>query len=406
LAKSIARLAGADLRRSKPGLYADGGGLWLQVTLAKDGKSRNRSWLFRYTTAGRTRYMGLGSLNTISLAEARERARKNRQLRLDGLDPIEQRNAERAAQAAANAKSITFEECAGAYIAAHRASWRSEKHAQQWPQSLRKHIYPTLGRLVVSTIDTPLVLKALKPVWEKAQESASRLRGRIEAILDWATVSGLRSGDNPARWSGHLEHLLAAPGKRRVQHLAAMSWQQVPAFMAKLRATDTVPARALEFAILCASRRGEVLGLTWSEVDLAQALWTVPGSRMKAGKEHRVPLSTRALEILREKPTRGEHAFPIGNAAFAGTLKRLGYRNVTPHGFRSSFRDWAGESTAFPNDVVEAALAHAVGSKVERAYRRGDAFEKRRKLMEAWARFCSKPAGATVTPLRRVGVDA
>jgi integrase len=416
MARGVHRLTGADLRRSKPGLYADGGGLWLQVTLAKDGKARNRSWLFRYKRAGRDRWMGLGSLNTISLAEARERARKCRQLLLDGVDPIEQRDAERSAQAAASAKSMTFEQCANAYIAAHRASWRSEKHAQQWPQSLVKHVYPTLGRLAAAAIDTPLVLGALRPVWEQAPETASRLRGRIEAILDWATVSGLRQGDNPARWSGHLEHLLAAPRKlRRIEHMAAMPYRDVPAFLVQLRGVATVAARAFEFLILTTARRSEVLGATWNEIELAHAVWIIPGVRMKAGREHRVPLPPPATAILRDmrpiSPGTGliftgrDGQSRLAQSSFQYLLKALGHRGITAHGFRSSFRDWAGECTNFPREICEAALAHSVGNRVEQAYRRADALEKRRKLMESWASFCAKPRaiarGANVVPLAR-----
>jgi integrase len=408
MGKGINRLSAVDLRRNKSGLYGDGGGLWLQVTPRKDGEGFSRSWIFRWTTADRTRSMGLGSLHTLGLAEARERARQCRQQRLDGIDPIEARDADRSAKAAAFAKAMTFEQAAHAYISAHRNEWRSQQHAQEWPSSLRKHIYPKLAKIDVAAIDTSLVVKALQPIWQKIPESASRLRGRIEAILDWSAVSGFRSGDNPARWNGHLEHLLAAPAKRKIEHLAAMPWREVPEFMAKLRATDSVQARAMELVILTAARKGEVRFATWGEVDFNTATWTVPGARMKAGKEHRVPLSPRAMTILREMNTApSEHIFPgrngpLGESAFEHLLKRLGHSGITLHGFRSAFRDWAGESTAFPAEIAEAALAHAVGNKVERSYRRGDALEKRRRLMEAWSDYCSKPApaGATVTPLR------
>jgi len=406
MARGISKLSGADLRRSKPGTYGDGGGLWLQVSAARDGKRRNRSWVFRYTTNCRTREMGLGSLDTLSLAEARERARKCRQLRLDGIDPIEYRNAERAAKAAESAKSITFEAAAHAYIASHRETWRNEKHAQQWPSSLRKHIFPVFGSLPVSQIDTPLILKALQPLWSRVPETASRLRGRIESILDWATVSGFRQGDNPARWDGHLKHLLAAPSKRRVNHLAAMTWADVPAFMQKLRATDGVPARALEFSILAAARRNEALGAVWSEIDFDSAVWTIPGERMKSAREHRVPLSRRALQILQEAraTAHGDHVFtraggnrPLANSSLVRLLQQLGHGDVTAHGFRASFSTWVAERSAFNWD----ALAHAVKG-VAGDYQRGDLLTKRRRLMEAWSAFCAKPmvVGATVTPLR------
>jgi integrase len=411
MSRGINRLSGADLRRSQPGLYGDGNNLFLQVSVSKtNSKQINRSWVFRYTTSGRAIDMGLGSLNVLGLKEAREQAREYCALRLRGIDPLQHRNTQRATAAAASMKSITFEAAAHAYIAAHRDEWRSQKHAQEWPASLRRHVFPTVGSLPVATIDTPLVVQALKEVWQSAPETGARLRGRIEAILDWATVSGYRTGDNPARWSGHLEYLLAAPRKRRVEHLAAMPWRDVPPFMQKLSGTDGVAARALEFAILTAARTGEVRDAVWSEVDLDSGVWSVPGGRTKSGREHRVPLSPRCMQILKEvRPLarQGQHVFPgikggLGENAFLKLLKSLGHADITMHGFRSSFRDWAGEATNFPREVCEAALAHATGDRVERAYRRADALEKRRKLMEAWASYCGRPApaGATVTPLR------
>jgi integrase len=409
MAKGINRLSGVDLRRNRAGLFGDGGGLWLQVTPAKDGKGFSRSWIFRWARGAQTRSMGLGSLITVTLSEARERARQCRLMVLDGIDPIEARAAERAAKAAANAKSMTFEQCANAFLAAHRQEWRSEQHAKEWPTSLRKHILPSLGKIDVAAIDTAIVVKALQPIWGRIPESASRLRGRIEAILDWAAVSGFRAGDNPARWSGHLEHLLATPSKRKIEHLAAMPWRDLPEFMATLRTTDTVAARAMEFTILTTARRGETRFATWNEMDFDSATWTIPGERMKAGREHRVPLSARAVEILRSMSTvrTGDVIFPgrdgpLGESAFEHLLKRLERRDITLHGFRSSFRTWCSEQTAFAHEVAEQALAHTVGSAVERAYKRTDLFDRRRKLMEAWADFLAQPtpAGATVTPLR------
>jgi integrase len=404
----IHKLGPGALKRTRPGMYGDGGNLWLQVTRAKGGGA-NRSWTFRYVVGGRTREMGLGSCNTVTLQRARELAQWHRMQLLEHVDPIEHRRADRAAWLARNAKIMTFEQAARGYIAAKRDEWRSRQHAAEWPASLRKHIYPTLGKIEVAAIDTALVVKALQPIWSRIPESASRLRGRVEAILDWCTVSGFRQGDNPARWGGHLEHLLAAPSKRRIKHLSALPWREVPAFMEKLRATDTVVARAMEFTILTAARRGEVRGALWREIEFDTATWIVPGERMKAGREHRVPLSPRALTILQDihATATGEHVFPgrnggLGESAFEHLLKRLGHSDVTLHGFRSAFRDWVGESTNYPREIAEAALAHAVGNKVERSYRRGDALEKRRRLMEAWADFCAKPvpAGATVTPMR------
>ena len=398
MTRGINRLTGADLRRNTPGLFADGEGLWLQVSIAADDKRRNRSWSFRYTRNGRTREMGLGSLNTISLVEARERARKCRQLLLDGIDPLDQRAAARAAQALENAKSVTFEECAGRYIAAHRDSWRNAKHAQQWPRSLATHVFPTLGKLPVATIDTALIMKALATVWDTAPATGSRVRGRIEAILDWATVSGLRAGDNPARWSGHLEHLLAAPSKRVKQHHAALPYREMPGFMHKLRAVDSVGARALEFMILTAGRRGEVLGARWDEIDFDAKCWTVPASRMKSGKEHRVPLCARALEILQSLDQHSERVFPLSDWTMRELLHKL-CPNITVHGFRSSFMDWAHETTHFPKTVVDMALAHKLDNKVEAAYRRGDLFVKRVKLMSSWGEYCAKTFSTISTPI-------
>jgi integrase len=392
MSRGINRLSGADLRRSKPGLFGDGNNLFLQVSLSKtNSKQINRSWIFRYQTSGRAIDMGLGSLNVLGLKDAREQAREYCALRLQGIDPRQHRDAQRAAATAASMKSITFDSAAQAYIAAHRDEWRSEKHAQEWPSSLRRHVFPTLGALPVASIGTPLVVKALENVWQNAPETGARLRGRIEAILDWATVGGYRTGDNPARWNGHLEYLLAAPRKRQVKHLAAMAWQDVPMFVGKLRALDDVYARAFEFLVLTAARTAEVCGAAWDEIDVDDAVWTVPRERTKSGREHRVPLSPRCMKILKEIPRHGEHVFGLGESAFRKLLASIGHDDITVHGFRSSFRDWAGEATNFPREVCEAALAHATGDRVEQAYRRGDALEKRRKLMESWSGYCSRP---------------
>jgi integrase len=406
MSRGINRLSGADLRRSKPGLYGDGNNLFLQISVSKtDNKQINRSWIFRYTTSGRAIDMGLGSLNVIGLKQAREQAREYCALRLQGIDPKQHRDDQRAAAMAASMKSITFEAATHGYVTAHRDEWRSQQHAQEWPRSLAKHVFPTLGALPVASIDTPLVVKALSEVWQSAPETGARLRGRIEAILDWATVSGYRSGDNPARWNGHLEYLLAAPRKRRVEHLAAMPWREVPKFMEGLRAIDGVAARALEFLILTSARSQEIFGCAWSEMDIDAKTWIIPPDRTKSGREHRVPLSPRCMQILKEQGLKKtENAvFSLGESALRKLLASLGHNNITVHGFRSSFRDWAGENTNFPREICEAALAHATGDRVEQAYRRGDALEKRRKLMEAWAAFLAKPiaASATVTALRR-----
>jgi len=410
MSRGIHRLSNNSLKTTKPGLKGDGGNLFLQTTPLRDGSGVTHSWLFKYERDGKVRVMGLGSTITVSLADARDIALQYRKLLLAGIDPITHRDAQRAAAKAANAKPImTFKQAEGGYIAAHRAEWRSQQHAAEWPASLAKHVHPTLGDIDVAKIDTALVLKALQPIWSTIPETASRLRGRVEAILDWAKVAEHRQGDNPAKWQGHLEYLLADPSKRKVEHLAAMSWREVPAFLAQLRPTaglNGVPALALEFIILTASRKSEVRFAKWSEVDLDAKTWTVPAARMKAGKEHRVPLSARAVEILRELPRTGEFIFPgrngpLGESAFEHLLKRLGV-SVTTHGFRSAFRDWAAERTNYAHEVAEQALAHAIPSATEKAYRRGDLFEKRRHLMEAWAEFLSRPVstGATITALR------
>jgi len=409
VARGINRLTGADLRRSKPNLHADGGGLYLQITKAQNSSAINRSWLFRFAINGRERWAGLGSLNTISLGEARERARQCRVMVLDGIDPIEARKERRAKEAASSRRATTFDECAAAFITAKRPEWRSQKHAAIWPATIRKYVSPALGKLPVDAIDTPLIMKVLQPIWDRIPESASRLRGRIESILDWATVSGFRQGDNPARWKGHLEHLLAAPRKvKPKQNMAAMPYAAVPAFMAQLKAARGMSARALEFAILAAARSGEVRGAVWSEFDLDHAVWEIPGPRMKTGKSHRVPLSRRCIAILRALPRQDDLVFPgraggrMADSNLVYLLHKLGHGDVTVHGFRSSFRDWCGEYTNFPREVCEAALAHAVGDRVEMAYRRGDALEKRRRLMQAWTDFCARPAPAgEVVALRR-----
>jgi len=391
------RLSAKYVERSKElGLHCDGGNLWLQVTPSKDGKRLNRSWVFRYTLNGVTRNAGLGSTATIDLKTAREKAREYRALLHDGIDPIEHRNAERSARMAANAKAMTFEEAAHAYLAAHRDEWRSQSHAANWPASLRRYIFPSLGTVDCAHIDAALVVQSLQKVWKERPATASRLRGRIESILDYAKVKGSRQGDNPARWSGNLEYLLAAPSKRKISHHAALPWREIPAFVQRLADLEGPAARAFEFAILTAARSGEVRGAIWSEIDLGEAVWKIPGSRMKAGKEHRVPLSARCVEILRAMPRSGEFVFPgrdgmLGESTFQRLLRKLDPRDLTVHGFRSCFMDWAHERTAFAKVVIDMALAHTVGDKVEEAYRRGDLFEKRRQLMQAWADYCASP---------------
>ena len=365
---------------------------------------------------GRARWMGMGPLHTVNLAEARKRAGEHRLRRHDGIDPIEVRRAERLKARLEAAKTITFKECAAAYIKAHRAGWHNGKHAAQWETTLATYAEPIIGKLPVQAIDPALVLKVLEPIWATKPETAGRVRGRIEAVLDWAKARDYRTGENPARWRGHLDKLLPARGKvRKVEHHAALPYGGLPGFLVALREQDGIAARALEFLILTAARTGEVIGARWSEPDLLDKVWTVPAGRMKARKEHRVPLSARALAILEEIQAHrtgndgfvfpgGKPGKPLSNMAFLMLLRRMKRDDLTAHGFRSSFRDWASERTNFPREVAELALAHSVGDKVEQVYRRGDMFEKRRRLMQQWATFCTTPVdqvASTVTPLRQ-----
>jgi len=380
----------------EPGRYGDGGGLWLQVS-----KQGTKAWIFRFKIAGRERQMGLGSAGSVSLAEARTRARVARGKLLDGDDPIELKRAKRAVTSAVAAKRITFREAADKYIASHRPGWKNDKHAAQWPASFETYAFPTLGSLSVATIDTAHVVKVLEPIWTTKTETASRLRGRIEAVLDWAKSRHYRDGDNPARWKGHLENLFPAKGKvAKVRHQPAMPFTDIPAFMAKLRGRDSVSARALEFLILTACRTGEVIGSKEEELDAKGTTWTVPPERTKSGREHRVPLCERAQSIVKALPREKNSPFlfpggrtrkPLSNMAMLELLRGMpGCEDLTVHGFRSSFRDWAGEQTNYPREVAEAALGHVLGDKTEAAYRRGDALEKRRRLMEAWAGYCAR----------------
>lgn len=393
--------------QKKPGLYADGLGLYLQV--AKGGA---KSWIFRYMLAGRPRKMGLGSVHTVPLKLARERAAEQRLKLLDADDPIEKRKAERMEKLAASATMLTFKQAAEAYIKAHRSGWSNIKHAAQWTATLETYVYPMFGELAVSRVDVGLVLKALEPIWTTKPETATRVRGRVESILDWATARGYRQGENPARWRGHLDKLLPARSKvAKVQHHPALPYGEIGGFVANVRTMEGVSPKALEFAILTATRTGETVGARWSEIDIDNALWTIPAGRMKAKKEHRVPLSDRALEILASLPREKgvDYVFlgdkkgqPLSNMSLLMTLRRMKRDDLTTHGFRSTFRDWAAEQTAYPNELLEMALAHTVGDKTEAAYRRGDMMEKRRRLMEDWAGYCSttKRPVSNVTPIR------
>jgi integrase len=370
-----------------------------------------KSWVFRFREAGKLREMGLGPLHTIGLAEARQRAHECRKARLDGRDPIADREASRVAAKLDAAKAMTFEACAERYVAAHKTGWRNAKHAAQWTATLNAYVYPSFGTLPVQTVDVGLVLRAVEPIWATKPETASRVRGRIEAILDWATARGYRTGENPARWRGHLENLLPKRSKvRRVEHHAALPYAEIGAFMAELRQQEGVAAGALEFAILTAARTGEVIGARWTEINAPERLWAIPAERMKGGREHRVPLSDAALAIVEKMAAirSGDFVFPgakakrpLSNMAFLMLLRRMRRDGSTAHGFRSTFRDWAAERTTFPAEVAEMALAHTVGDKVEAAYRRGDLFDKRRQLSGAWAKFCASPTAlGSVVPLR------
>lgn len=393
-------------KMTKPGYYGDGGGLWLQVS-----SSSSKSWIFRFTLSKKQREMGLGAVHTVSLAEARSKAKECRTLLLEGKDPLEARKARTLVEELERAKMMTFDQCATAYIAAHRGSWKNAKHASQWENTIATYASPTIGSMPVALVDTALVVKVLSPIWQTKTETATRLRGRIESILDWATVSKFRQGDNPARWRGHLDHLLADPGRsKRTVHHPALPWQEVGTFLVALRKQKGIAARAVEFAILTACRSGEVRLAAWAEFDLDAALWVIPAERMKAGREHRVPLSAAAMALLRNMPRMGDLVFPgtkpgkpLSDMSLTAVLRRMERGDITVHGFRSTFRDWCAESVAnsFPREVCEHALAHSLPDKVEAAYRRGDLIEKRTLLMAAWADYCNKsPEAASVTPIR------
>lgn len=396
--RTLNRLSAKGVQNLKrPGYHPDGGGLYLQISPAG-----TKSWIFRYTLTGRSREMGLGSAAAFTLEEARQRAQDARKLLADRIDPIAARNAQRAQEALDNARSISFRECWTQYIASHRAGWKNAKHADQWTNTLEAYCGPIAGALPVADVDTAIVLKVLEPIWTKIPETARRLRARMENVLDWATVRTFRTGDNPARWRGHLQKLLPALQKKtRVRHHPALPYDQAAAFIAELRQQQGTASRALEFLILTAARTNEVIGARPGEFDLAKAVWTIPAERMKAGREHRVPLSPRAVEIIKAQP-KGDYVFPLSNMAMLELLKRMDRTSITVHGFRSTFRDWAAETTGYPREVCEMALAHTIGNATEAAYRRGDLFDKRRRLMDEWAKFCNQiPRGGTVTPIRK-----
>jgi integrase len=408
MARTLNRLSDLKVRRERePGMYADGGSLYLRV--AEGG---SKQWIFRYVASGRLRDMGLGPVHTVTLAEARERAREARLLRLDGVDPIESKHARVAAQRAADAKAMTFRQCTEGFIKDNEAKWTNAKHRREWQGTVEKYAYPILGNMPVAAIDTPLVLRVIKQLWERVPETASRVRGRIENVLGWATVHHYRSGDNPARWGGLLEHALPTRNGREIEHHASLPYDEVGTFMTNLRQDSRVTARCLQFITLTAARLGEATNATWHEIDFKARVWIIPKRRMKAGREHKVPLSAAAVALLKEMAAirQNDYIFPgfkegrpIGAHAVQELATQAAGSEITVHGLRSTFRDWAAERTNFPREVAEMALAHAIPNAVEAAYRRGDLFEKRRKLMDAWAAYCAKvePDAGRVVALAR-----
>ena len=385
---------------SKPGLYGDGGGLTLQITPAGV-----KSWLHRYMIDGKSFAMGLGPTHTVDLAEARRKALEGRRLLLDGVNPLLARNQQQVAAKLAETNMMTFDQCAEAYIQAKKPSWKNAKHAKQWSSTLKTYASPVFGAAPVADVDTGLVVKCLAPIWESKTETATRVRGRIESVLGWATTSGYRTGENPARWKGHLENLLATISKvRRTKNHPALPWQQAGAFVHALRARAGVAARALEFLVLTACRSGEVRGALWAEFDLDGRLWTIPAARMKGAREHQIPLSDPAVRILAALSKDSDIVFPgtkgqaLSDMSLTAVVRRMGGRHdwvdadgarVTVHGFRTTFRMWAAEMTNYPREVAEHSLAHQLPDAVERAYQRGSQFTKRTSLMSDWAVYCS-----------------
>jgi integrase len=451
MARTLNRLVAKGIEKQKaPGYYADGGNLYFRVAGADA-----RGWVFRYVSPTRVypatdkngqphkragqpqaREMGLGSFDTVTLAMARVAADECRRHLTAGIDPIDQREQQREAERVEAAKTMTFDACRKTYITAHEPSWRNAKHRQQWTNTLETYATPVFGDLPVQAVDTAMVLKVIEPIWATKPETAGRVRGRIETILDWAKAREMRTGENPARWRGHLQHILPTKSKiRKVKHHPALPYNQIGAFVADLHLREGIAAQALRFTILCAVRTGDIIGndredkppMKWPHVDFQHRVWTIPST--KNGSEHRVPLSADAVELLKEMKAcdLGEIVFPgasldapMSNMSMASVIERMNDdrqaarlarymdpkqdgRDVTVHGFRSSFRDWAAERTSFPREIAEAALAHTINSETEAAYQRGDMLDKRRKLMDAWAAYCAQPeaAGTNVVPMTR-----
>lgn len=394
-AKDLAPLTVAKLNTRGMHFVGHVSGLALRIS-----ETGARSWILRITVGSKRRDIGLGSFPEVSLAAAKEAAKATREQVRQGIDPVATRRSAQAVLRAEQASFMNFEDAARQYMETHEKGWKNAKHAAQWRSTLETYAYPVIGKLHVRDVVLGHILKVLEPIWTEKTETASRLRGRIEAVLSWAKARGLRVGDNPAAWKGNLDTLLPAPGKvAKVKHHKAIDWQDCPAFMQELRQIDSTGARALEFLILTNVRSGEARGATWSEINLDQGIWTIPASRMKAGKEHRVPLSPAAIELLRSLSVPAEKGLLFANdkgrtfsdMALTMILRRM-KKDFTVHGFRSTFRDWAGETTAFPREVIEHAMAHQLKDKAEAAYARGDLFTKRVGLMKAWSEFLSNPA--------------
>ncbi len=425
MARTINKLTAKEVeKKTKPGLYGDGGGLTLQIT-----KAGVKSWLYRYMIKGKAYGMGLGPAHTITLADARQKAAEARKLVIEGINPLEAKRQRQLDAEMVKARLMTFDQCASAYIEAHRASWRNVKHADQWTNTIATYVSPLIGPMPVEQIDTAMVVKVLtqpddkgQQFWQVKNETATRVRGRIESILGWATTSGFRSGENPARWKGHLENLLATISRaQRIKNHPSLAWERMGAFVHDLRQRDGVAARAVEFAILTASRSGEVRGACWSEIDLAAKVWTIPASRMKAKREHEVPLSTEAVALLKRLTKSdatgliftGTKGQALSDMSLTAVIRRMNSeaRNwtdkdgntITMHGFRSTFRMWAAESTNYPREVAEHALAHQLPDAVERAYQRGTQFTKRAAMMSEWAKFCGtiRRESSQVVPINR-----
>lgn len=413
MARLKERLTTLHVKNAKSaGYYPDGLGLYLQVA-----PSGAKSWIFRYMLNSKSREMGLGSLHDLTLANARLKRNEYRVLaREQGIDPITHKRQAKLAHALAEAAIISFDECAAAYIASKSVEWKNPKHHQQWVNTLNQYASPVFGKQPVAAVTTELVMKVLQPIWFTKTETASRLRGRIASVLDWASTSRYRSGENPARWHGHLENLLPSRNKTKpVAHHPALPYIEIGAFMPLLREQVGEAAAALQFLILTCSRTGEVIGATWDEFDLDQRMWTVPASRMKAKREHRVPLTAQALKIINDMKVRKQSDYvfagrnierPTSNMAMLKLLERMGRDDLTVHGFRSTFRDWAAHETNFPREIAEAALAHDTRNETEAAYQRGDLFNKRRKLMEAWAVYCERSVLKQVDNVRTIAQRA